>query len=137
MRIYCSGVYDLCHVGHMKFFEYVSNLYPNSTLIVGVHSDNDTESYKRKPIINEKIRYETLKYCKYVDSIIENAPLQTTKEFMITHNIDMVAISEDYINDEKNFFFHQGAFELNKYVYIPRTNYISTTNIISLCKDNK
>jgi choline-phosphate cytidylyltransferase len=137
MRIYCSGVYDLCHVGHMKFFEYVSILYPNSTLIVGVHSDNDTELYKRKPIINEKIRYETLKYCKYVDIIMENAPLETSKEFIINNNIDMVAISEEYINHEKLDFFYKGAFELNKYVYIPRTNYISTTNIISLCKDNK
>ena len=141
LRIYCSGVFDICHLGHMKSFEKIynyckENFNKNFKIIVGIHSDFSCELYKRKPIINEKIRYETIKYCKYVDEIIENAPLETTVEFINTNNIDYVSIGEEYKDKmEKNIFFHKGAIELNKYFYVSRYELISTTEIIKLCKE--
>jgi choline-phosphate cytidylyltransferase len=140
LRIYCSGVYDLCHLGHMKSFEKIYNhcktLNNNFKIIVGIHSDADCASYKRQPLINENIRYETVKYCKYIDEIIENAPLQTTIKFIEENNIDYVAISEEYKdNEKKNIFFHSGALELNKYFYFSRYDLLSTTDIINLCKN--
>jgi choline-phosphate cytidylyltransferase len=139
LRIYCSGVYDLCHLGHMKLFEKIYNYCKTFNcdfkIIVGVHNDADCASYKREPLINEKIRYETVKYCKYVDDIIENAPLQTSIEFIEENNIDYVAIGEEYKDTEKNIFFHSGALELNKYFYVSRYDLLSTTDIIKLCKN--
>jgi choline-phosphate cytidylyltransferase len=141
LRIYCSGVFDLFHIGHMKLFEKIyyyckENFNINFKIIVGIHSDYACESYKRKPIINEKVRYETIKYCKYVDEIIEDAPLETTVEFIKNHNIDYVAIGEEYKDNlEKNIFFYGGALELNKYFYISRYDLISTSDIIKLCKN--
>lgn len=139
--IYCSGVYDMCHLGHMKLFEKIydyckENFNNNFKIIVGIHSDSACESYKRKPIINEKIRYETVKYCKYVDDIIEDAPLQISIDFIQKYNIGYVAIGEEYKdNMEKNIYFHKDALELNKYFYISRYDLISTTEIIKLCKN--
>jgi cytidyltransferase-like protein len=45
-RIYCNGVFDLCHIGHIKQFGQV---------VVGVHSD--VKSYKRAPVqtIEERV----------------------------------------------------------------------------------
>ena len=137
LNIYCSGVYDLCHLGHMELFEKIHILFKNKKyiLIVGVHSDSDCESYKRKPVISEDIRYKTIRYCKYVDYVIENAPLQTSAELIKKYNIDYVAIGEEYRDTEKNIFFHKDALELNKYFYVPRCDLISTTDIIQLCKE--
>jgi len=143
LKIYCSGVYDLCHIGHMKSFEKIHNYCINNfvnkefKIIVGIHSDDVCASYKRQPIMNEKIRYETIKYCKYVDETIENAPLNTTTEFIKKYNIDFVVIGEEYKNTEKNMLFYSGALELNKYFYISRYEEISTSDIISLCKNIK
>ena len=52
MIIYCDGVFDLFHNGHINHFKQIKQLYPNSYLIVGVVSDSDASSYKRIPFFN-------------------------------------------------------------------------------------
>ena len=42
-------VADLFHYGHVNFLKQCSEL--GDCLIVGIHSDKDVESYKRKPIL--------------------------------------------------------------------------------------
>lgn len=137
-NVYCSGVFDLLHLGHMMFFNKIHLLLKDKIkykLIVGIHSDNECEKYKRKPIINENIRYETVKYCKYVDEILQDAPLQITTSFIKLQNIDFVIIGKEYEKEyEKNVFFHRGALELNNYFYIERSNIISTSDIIEIIK---
>jgi len=138
LRIYCSGVYDMCHLGHMKSFEKIyhyckEHFNTDFKIVVGLHSDAVVESYKRKPIINEKIRYETVKYCKYVDEIIENAPLKTTHEFIDKHNIDCIALNKEYRYN--NFFVDKDVIESTVHFYITRFDSISSTEIINLCKN--
>ena len=73
MRVYVDGVFDLYHRGHLESFKYIKseefsklmNIKSNIHLIVGVVSDKDCESYKRKPIINELDRLELIKYNKF------------------------------------------------------------------------
>lgn len=139
VRIYCSGVFDLFHIGHMNFIEKIYNhcnlLFDNFIIIVGIHSDNTCKTYKREPILNENIRYKTVTYCKYINEIITDAPLEITSHFIINNSIDYVAISDEYIGTEKNILFHKGALELNKYFYIERYKDISTSEIINKCKN--
>ena len=53
-RIYCDGIFDLFHMGHLKHFEKIVNLFDESiVLIVGVISDNVATNYKRKPIVSQ------------------------------------------------------------------------------------
>ena len=133
-RVYCCGVFDLCHLGHMKLFEKIvkSFEYP-IWLIVGVHSDSTVKSYKREPILNEKIRIDTVKLCKYVDEVIPDAELIVTKDFCISNNIDFVIIGEEYKNN-KDKIWYIGAIELNIQKYISRYDEISTTDIIKRIK---
>ena len=59
----------------VKYFKQLSQL---GDLYVGVHSDQDMLSYKRKPIICYNERLFCVKSCRYVTDIIENTKLDFT-----------------------------------------------------------
>ena len=101
-NIYVDGIYDLFHAGHVNTLKNIKNMRDDVRLIVGVVNDKDATSYKRKPVINETNRYIMLDSCKYVDEVICDAPLYTTEEFMIKHNIDLVVHSFSNKNEENN-----------------------------------
>ena len=76
-NVYCSGVFDLCHVGHKRMFENAKK--HGDKLFVGVHSDKDVELYKRIPIMTMSERCEAVKHCKYVDVVLPDASLWVTE----------------------------------------------------------
>jgi cytidyltransferase-like protein len=130
-RVYCCGVFDMCHIGHMKLFENIKKSFNQEIhLIVGIHSDETVKSYKRNPIIDENIRIETVKLCKNVDEILENANLIVDKDFIIDNKIDCVIIGEEYKGNNDKIWY-KGAIELNKYKYIKRYENLSTSIIIN------
>jgi len=136
MRIYCDGVFDLFHVGHLESLKYIKNLYSDVTLIIGIISDKDTEMYKRKPIICESHRKEMILACRYVDLIIESAPLIITKKFMDQHQIDLVVhgfSNKQDSEDQKEFF--KIPLKLGKFREIPYSSLESTTSIIERVYD--
>ena len=49
MRGYVSMVGDLFHVGHINLVRAVRDL--GYTVVVGVHSDEEVQSYKRTPVM--------------------------------------------------------------------------------------
>lgn len=129
-RVYCCGVFDMCHLGHMKLFEKIVKSFDTPIhLIVGVHSDKSVETYKRTPIINEEFRVETVKLCKYVDEVWADADLFVSKEFCLVNNLDCVIIGEEY-KGNKDFHWYWGPMELGIQKYISRFEELSTTDII-------
>jgi len=132
-NVFCNGVYDLTHLGHMKLFERAAS-YGNK-LIVGVHNDEDVESYKRKPIMTHKERCDQVKMCRCVDQVIENCPLNLTKEFILEHNIHVVVCSEEY--DKPDDEYYKVAREMGILQVLPRTNYISTSELIRRIQNMK
>lgn len=142
MRIYIDGVFDLFHRGHLESLKYLkSEEFKNKVgskdifLIVGVVSDSDAESYKRKPIIFQDDRVEIIKYNKLVDKVIFPCPLAVDKEFIIKNKIDLVVHGFSDENDfNKQYVFFKEIIEMNKFM---RTNYYSktsTSKIISKIK---
>ncbi len=135
-RVYCCGVFDICHLGHMKLFEKIVKSFDHEIwLIVGVHSDKTVESYKREPIINEKFRIETIKMCKYVNEVLPNAELIVSKEFCIENQINCVIIGEEY-KGTKDSIWYAGGMELSIHKYISRFEELSTSDIINKIKQN-
>ena len=143
MRIYIDGVFDLYHRGHLESFKYIKseefvksmNIKSNIHLIVGIVSDKDCESYKRKPIINELDRLELIKYNKLIDKIIFPCPLIVTKDFIKKHNIDLVVHGFSNKNDfEKQKKFFKDPIELGKFKQINYYDKTSTTKIINKIK---
>tara|TARA_Y100000816_G_C25636379_1_gene338979 strand:+ start:109 stop:534 length:426 start_codon:yes stop_codon:yes gene_type:complete len=131
MIVYIDGIFDLFHFGHIESFRKCKELYPNTTLIVGVIGDNSAKEYKREPIINEKHRYALVENSKYVDKIIRDPPLVITKDFMENNNIDVVVHSFSNTKDRNNqddFFSYPKSIQAFK--EINYCNEINTTYII-------
>lgn len=129
-RIYCDGIYDLFHYGHARSLQQAKNLFPNVFLIVGICNDTTTHKNKGKTVYTDKERYETVRHCRYVDMIVEDAPWIVTDEFIKLHNIDFIA--HDDIP-----FLHNGTDVYDEFkkrgVFIPtkRTLGVSTSGLIT------
>lgn len=131
-RVYIDGVFDLFHIGHLESLKKAKNVLENVELIVGVVSDKDCESYKRKPIINEDERIEIIKSLKLVDEVIFPCPLVVTMEFIKENKIDLVVhgFSSDIDREKQKEFFR----EIQENGYFKEIEYyskISTTDIIN------
>ena len=86
-----TGVYDLLHIGHMRQLEQAKKCFKNVYLIVGVSSDEETHRLKGRTVQTCSERAESLRHCKWVDEVVEDAPWQVDAEFMEKHQIDYVA----------------------------------------------
>lgn len=128
MNAYVSMVADLFHTGHINLLQHVHDL--GYTVIVGVHSDADVESYKRTPIMSLEERVAAVSACRFVSKVISNAPLKITEEFMQNNAIDMVfhghTPSEDLFYNE----MFKVPIEMSKFTRTERTPGISTTMLI-------
>ena len=126
IRVYLDMVADLFHIGHLNLIKKAHEV--GDYIIVGIHCDKDVQSYKRRPIITEEDRYELVKSCKYVNEVIEAAPLMITEEFLTRHKIDFVLHGDDV--SEELSKQHAVPLKKNMVKYVPYTNGVSTTEII-------
>ncbi len=99
--VFCSGSFDITHVGHIIFFE-ECNKYGN-ILIVGVGSDKMLRYHKggNRPILNEHIRLKTIDSFKCVDySFIDS--VSTPDEPLILLRCVFESLKPDFylINDD-------------------------------------
>jgi cytidyltransferase-like protein len=87
---YIDMVGDLLHFGHVNQIKRAYDL--GYRVIIGIHSDETVESYKRKPITTMDCLIQVIQSCKYISLIVPNAPLIITKEYLDKYNIDIILI---------------------------------------------
>ena len=131
MIIYTDMVADLFHYGHVRFLKRIKEKYPHDKLIVGIHSDNEVAFYKRKPVMSMLERVEVIKAIKYVDNVIENAPVQIDGDYIKDNNIELVIHAHREDEDEKYNTMYEIPMKLNIFERLDYTPTISTTNIIN------
>ena len=143
IRLYTSGAWDLFHYGHVRHLKNVKNICLNENeegiVVVGMLSDETIEKYKRKPIMNYDERREVLEACKFVDEIIDNAPLKKDLQFLEHHRIDFVCYGfpDPLPKDLKRHYEKMNLLEQydelknkNMLIMTPYQHSVSTTEII-------
>lgn len=106
-------------------------MFPETYIIVGVTTDNDTARVKGPSVINAKARAQMVRSCKFVDEVIEGCEPVLTGEFLKEYNIDYFAHADTTDSpgwpDPYRFIKEQG-----KFLVIPRVkDWGSSTQIIS------
>jgi choline-phosphate cytidylyltransferase len=141
VNVFCDGVYDLCHKGHKNLF--ASALTFGNRLHVGVMSDEDCIQYKRRPIMTTEERVKEVDSCKAVYRAIalpdDYSKTGITKEFIVKHNIHIVAHGWEYDPSNPSFAKRLADGETDYYGVprsmgitrtFPRTEGISTSDLI-------
>ena len=131
-RVYVDMVGDLFHAGHVSLLREARR--HGDWLVVGVLSDDTAASYKRRPIMTLAERVAVIESCRYVDEVIEDAPLQVTEEFLSVHGITTVVHGDD-LSPEGADFVYGPAAAAGKLAYVRRTRGISTTQLIQRVLD--
>ena len=129
--IYIDGTFDLLHTGHIKLLKILKN--ENNILIVGVISDENVETYKRKPIIDLQNRCMMLNELECVDIVILDCPFGgISKEFIDKHKITKVlyAGNKNTWTDHYKVPIEMGIMEYIDYSH----NELSTSKIINRIK---
>jgi len=134
-RVYCDGIFDLFHVGHMKMLEQAKKMLgqDRTYLLVGVCSDELTLKYKGKTVMNHSTRCESVKHCKWVDEVVAEAPWVLDEKFLDKYKIDFVAhdaIPYADTSGQAGGDVYQRIKETGRFMETKRTDGISTSDII-------
>ena len=133
-RVYVDMVADLFHYGHVNFLRQARS--HGNFLLVGIHSDETVESYKRTPILTMKERIASVAGCRYVDEVVPNAPLEITREWIEKHNIDLIMHGDDVSSETRNTWYSV-PIEMGIYQSVGYTQGISTTELILRIKSTE
>ena len=130
-KLYLDMCADLMHLGHVNVLKQAKQLFPDYYVLVGIHSDNTIESYKRRPVLQMSERIAMVEACRYVDEVVPNAPLRVSKDFIHLHQIDVVlhAHSEEDDHYYRTMCYKEPS-DMGIFIRLPYTSGISTTEII-------
>lgn len=131
VRVYADGVFDLFHLGHMRQLEQAKKAFPNTYLIVGLPADSETLRRKGMTVLTDYERAETLRHCRWVDEVVENAPWEITPDFLEKHRIDYVAHDDLPYSAGDVDDIYAPLKKAGKFVPTQRTEGVSTSDIIS------
>ena len=104
--VFCSGSFDLVHLGHILFFEDCKAL--GDTLVVSVADDFSISTLKgtNRPILNQHIRVRTIDSLKPVDytlinSVCEDDIFCDLKKILNALTPDFYVINKDAFDIEE------------------------------------
>lgn len=130
--IYCDGIFDLFHHGHLQHIAKIHTLFDEHiTLLVGVISDKVATEYKRMPKWNEFQRVSVLNACKYVTEAFITDILIMNEAFLEKYNIDYVVHGFTEEDKKKQSAFFEIPIRMGKFIEIDYHTGISTSQIIS------
>lgn len=128
-RVITFGTYDVLHIGHVNLLLRAHDL--GDHLTVGVSSDELNRAKKgRLPVYPQAERLAIVSSLACVDEVFLEESLEAKRDYVIDHAADILVMGSDW----------EGAFDdladVVRVVYLPRTEGVSTTGIISSIRDD-
>ena len=118
------GTFDVFHVGHLNILLRARAL--GDRLVVGVSTDQlNIKKKGRAPVYREEDRLAIVAAIGCVDEVFREESLEWKGQYIQSHAADVLVMGDDWA----------GRFDMFKdlceVVYLPRTENISTTEIIA------
>ena len=131
-KVCCCGVWDLFHIGHLKFLAEAA--WKGDALCVGVETDGLAASRKGElPIICCSNRMKMLDACELVAKVVA---VDDYIEFIEKEQPDVYVVGEEYIEDEKNDYVYEWLMKHGvPLVFLPYYHGVSTSAIIKKCAE--
>jgi FAD synthetase len=113
--VLASGVFDLLHLGHVKFLEEAKkNGGKNAELIVIIARDSTVEKNKgRKPVMPENQRRALVESLKVVDAAVLGFEEFDIGDVIERIKPDVIALGYDQVSMEKNVQAYVDKHKLN------------------------
>ncbi len=129
--VIASGVFDLFHIGHLKYLKKAKAL--GDILFVNVIADKRVKFIKgeERPIITQKQRAQLINSLKFVDYVIVNPTVNKSSAVSVIRILQPDIFAVRTKEREKELL---KACPTMKVVRIPETKFISTTKIIEKIK---
>jgi cytidyltransferase-like protein len=125
--VYVDMVADLFHYGHAEFLRQARMF--GDVLVVGIHSDETVQGYKRAPVMTMEERMRVVSSCRFVDEVLPDAPLAVTADWIRRHDIDLVVHGDD-LDEETLSLMYAVPRDLGILRLVPYTAGISTSDIV-------
>lgn len=126
-KIITFGTFDVLHVGHIRILQRARAL--GNYLVVGVSSDTLNFSKKQRyPVYSESERMEIVRSIVGVDDVFREDSLELKGEYIRKYQADILVMGDDWVGRFDEFK------TLCEVIYLPRTEGISTTQLISEIK---
>ena len=130
-----TGVFDLLHIGHLRFLESARRL--GDALIVGVESDERVRRWKgpNRPIQTEDDRMELLRALRVVDEVflITGERIDPTyyADLLLPFHASFLAVTADdpFLEQKREAM---SAIGVEARVVTPRIENYSTTHLVQL-----
>ena len=126
-RVWLNGTFDVLHLGHIKLFQHAKELYPNSTICVGVDTDDRVRQLKgpNRPINPLAFRVEFLKSIRFIDEVRTFQTDSDLRNEIASFNPDVMCIGDDYRHHTII-----GEELIPHIEYVGRFDSLSTTSLI-------
>ena len=130
-----TGVFDLLHIGHLRFLEGARRL--GDRLIVGVESDERVRRWKgpNRPIQTEDDRMDLLRALRVVDEVFlitgERVDPTYYADLLLPFHASFLAVTADdpFLEQKREAM---GAIGVEARVVTPRIENYSTTHLVQL-----
>lgn len=117
------GTFDLFHVGHVRLLRRLRAM--GDRLVVSCSTDEFNAIKGKKSIFTYEDRSEILRSCKYVDLVIPEEDWEQKVSDIITHNVDIFAMGDDWSGKFDYLEEETGC----TVTYLARTPDVSTTQV--------
>jgi|TARA_R110000822_G_scaffold2650_1_gene12301 D-beta-D-heptose 7-phosphate kinase/D-beta-D-heptose 1-phosphate adenosyltransferase len=132
--IWINGTFDVLHMGHIKLFQKAHEIACDEfrsfswKIVVGIDTDERIRETKGKdrPVNNLRNRMDFLNSIKYVDDVFAFNSDQMLNDLIKAHAPKFMVIGDDY--KDKPII---GSEHINKIIYIPRYQGLSSSAIIN------